>query len=116
MDIISTLHPILVKLQLVQTVGMYVAITYLEIALGISKAVKLKNESLQRAFKSRTFLYSLPLKFVLITCVAILYVIGSVLSHELAIAFVIPLFVYEVSSIIENMNSLGIIFKKKDGV
>ncbi|MDP0880720.1 phage holin family protein, partial [Klebsiella variicola] len=91
---------------IVQVVGMYVAITYLEVALGISKAVKLKDESLQRAFKSRTFLYSLPLKFTLISCVGILYAIGHVLSQEMAVAFVIPLFVYEFSSIIENLNEL----------
>lgn len=109
MDILTQLPPILAKLQLLPIIGFYVAFTYLDIGLGISKAVKTKEYTLTRAFKSRTLLYSLPLKFVLITCVAILYLLGSVLNHELAIAFVLPLFVYEVSSIIENLASLGVI-------
>lgn len=114
MDNFAFIHGILIKVQLLQTLGIYVAITYIEIALGISKAVKTKNETLRNAFRSRTFLYSLPLKFTLITCVGLLYYIGSILSHEFAITLVLPLFVYELSSILENMSDLGIIFKKKE--
>lgn len=111
MEITQFLHPLLMKLTLVTTILVYIAVTYLDIALGVSKAVKIGKETIQQCFTSRTFLYSLPLKFTLITAVGLLYWIGNLLSHELGVILTIPLFVYEISSILENLKDLGISYK-----
>lgn len=109
------IHDALVKFNLAQVLLYMFAFQYCDMFLGIIKAVTTKKtEKLQQiqviinAFKSRTFLNGLLLKIAILTLLGVLYSFAHVVSVELAVMVAVPFFVYEISSIIENLSVLGV--------